>query len=191
MVVMRKSGPKAKPLIRVKAERNSTGHNSRLFLRWRETWDVVAGRVSFGFNANQGFAFGPRLAHNYHGAKGFRVQAGHQNKCRGCRLSSKAGQSESSRRPYSGFDCSGEGAAVSNLPGPFVAQGPQPTGERRNAGIFAGDSSLVRRPPFRGMTHLRGETLLNGITSYRWGRNRLIPRLAGVYSKQAAEGGTR
>jgi hypothetical protein len=59
-------------------ERRLTELGLLLFLGGRETGDVVAAGGAFGAYADEGFRFGSGLTHNYHGAKGFRIQAGHQ-----------------------------------------------------------------------------------------------------------------
>ena len=48
------------------------------FLSGREAGDAVASGIALCADPDEGFAFGAGFAHNYHGAKGFRVQTGHE-----------------------------------------------------------------------------------------------------------------
>src|SRR5260370_14436255 len=76
-------GPTVKAAASPPHSMKTAGLKPLFFLGGRETGDVVPGGVSFGLDANQRFGLGSRFAHNYHGAKSFRIQSGHQQDCGG------------------------------------------------------------------------------------------------------------
>src|SRR5260370_2695605 len=84
-------GPTVKAAASPPHSMKTAGLKPLFFLGGRETGDVVPGGVSFGLDANQRFGLGSRFAHNYHGAKVFRIQAAGQVECAGARLLPKLG----------------------------------------------------------------------------------------------------
>src|SRR5260370_2167357 len=93
----------------------TAGLKPLFLLGGRETGDVVPGGVSFGLDANQRFGLGSRFAHNYHGAKSFRIQAGHQIDVAGGVLLPKLANLDFLDAHFHSY-CRGGGPKVSTCP---------------------------------------------------------------------------